>query len=185
MGAGLGRAASVRGGLPEEPLGCRAGLTITLGPILLIVDALTPTRFKSATDANGLPPMIFLAVAGPTPGRASSCSWEAVFKSIGPTLTGAAFSLRALLSVRVLLEFEEVGPLFVCCADEVAIDKMEVTAMTRARRICRSLPFKVRMRLYDFAAISMRLAVGAFFITESIPLSREDSDWYISLFPIT
>ena len=74
-----------------------AALTVTLGLILLIVDALTPTRFKSATDVNGRPPMIFLAVAGPTPGKASSCSWEAVFKSMGPTLVGAVLSLRDLL----------------------------------------------------------------------------------------
>jgi hypothetical protein len=38
---------------------------------------------------------------------------------------------------------------------------------------------------HDIAAMSTVLAVGAFFITESIPLSREDSASYISLFPIT
>src|SRR5258706_3106241 len=47
--------------------------------------------------------MIFFAVAAPTPGSASSCAWDAVFRSTGPWL-GAAFAAEWLLFVLPLFE---------------------------------------------------------------------------------
>jgi len=52
--------------------------------ILSIVLLDTPAFDRSSTDAYGRPSMIFFAVALPTPGSASICSAEAVFRSTGP-----------------------------------------------------------------------------------------------------
>src|SRR5258706_132460 len=49
-------------------------LAVTLPDIVLIAPAETPARLRSATEAYGRPAMIFLAVAVPTPGSASSCA---------------------------------------------------------------------------------------------------------------
>jgi hypothetical protein len=74
VGEGIGLADSVRDGAGADLGCCVEALTVTLLLILLMVDVLTPARFKSATDVNGRPAMIFFAVAGPMPGSASSCS---------------------------------------------------------------------------------------------------------------
>jgi hypothetical protein len=58
---------------------------VTIGVIFSIVFFGTPALARSVTDAYGRPAMIFLAVAAPTPGSASSSPSDAVFR-----LTGAA-----------------------------------------------------------------------------------------------
>jgi hypothetical protein len=45
--------------------------TVTIEPILEIVDDDTPARERSPTEEYGRPAMIFFAVTAPTPGRAS------------------------------------------------------------------------------------------------------------------
>src|SRR6185295_8656884 len=74
--------------------------TVTIGAILAIVLADTPTLFRSSTEANGRPAMIFFAVAAPTPGSASSWDCVAVFKSTGPAGAGAAFAKAGAASVK-------------------------------------------------------------------------------------
>src|SRR6266852_3095934 len=56
-----------------------------------MVAAGTPAFERSAAAAYGRPAMIFLAVAGPTPGSASNSFSEAVFRSTG--VAGAALAL--------------------------------------------------------------------------------------------
>jgi len=56
------------------------------------------TLLKSSTLLKGRAAMIFLAVAGPTPGRASKAFWSAVFRSTGAPVPGsAAFGSLALV----------------------------------------------------------------------------------------
>ncbi len=54
--------------------------TVTFDLIFEIVDAETPALLRSSTDAYGRDAMIFLAVASPTPGSASSSCWVAVLR---------------------------------------------------------------------------------------------------------
>ena len=51
-----------------------AAPTVTIGAILSIVLLGTPALLRSATDENGRPAILFFAVAGPTPGNASSAA---------------------------------------------------------------------------------------------------------------
>src|SRR5262245_65066876 len=64
-----------------------------MGVIFAIVFFGTPALDKSATDAYGRPAMIFLAVAGPTPGNASRSDSDAVLRFTGESggLVCAAF----------------------------------------------------------------------------------------------
>src|SRR5262252_5336013 len=64
--------------------------TVTREEILSIVLADTPAFERSATDEYGRPSMIFLAVASPTPGNASSSCWVAVFRSTFLLLAASA-----------------------------------------------------------------------------------------------
>lgn len=66
--------------------------TVTSGVIFLIVVPETPAFDKSPTDEYGLPAIIFLAVASPTPGSASSSAAVAVLRS---TFSPAAFVVLA------------------------------------------------------------------------------------------
>jgi hypothetical protein len=61
-----------------------AALTVTIGVIFCMVALFTPALDRSDTDEYGRPAIIFLAVAGPTPGSVSSCFSDAVFRSTGP-----------------------------------------------------------------------------------------------------
>src|SRR5512140_915504 len=60
-----------------------AAPTVTSGAIFVRVLAGTPALDRSATEANGRPAMIFLAVAGPMPGNASSSAWVAALMFTG------------------------------------------------------------------------------------------------------
>src|SRR5436305_3354853 len=55
--------------------------TVTSGVIFSMVLAGTPARARSLTELYGLPAIIFLAVAGPTPGNLSSSASLALFRS--------------------------------------------------------------------------------------------------------
>src|SRR5215471_11558628 len=96
-----GGAASATAAFPE---------TVTMPPILSIVDLFTPARDRSDTDEYGRPAMIFFAVAGPTPGRSSSSFCEAVFRSTFAPIAaaGAAFSVFSAFSVFAGADFEAV-----------------------------------------------------------------------------
>jgi hypothetical protein len=59
-------------------------LTVTIGVIFCIVALFTPALDRSETEEYGRPAIIFFAVAGPTPGKVSSCFSEALFRSTGP-----------------------------------------------------------------------------------------------------
>src|SRR5262245_12701517 len=54
-----------------------------------MVLAETPAFERSATEAYGRPPTIFFAVAGPTPGRASSSFSDALLRSTGDDAVAA------------------------------------------------------------------------------------------------
>src|SRR4029077_13794194 len=54
--------------------------TVTIELIFSIVFFGTPAFARSATDVYGRPAMIFFAVAGPTPGRATRSDSEAVLR---------------------------------------------------------------------------------------------------------
>ncbi len=71
--------------------------TVTSGVIFLMVAAETPALDKSLAEEYGRPETIFLAVAGPTPGRSSKSFSLAVFKSTGPAgaLDAAGFAEEA------------------------------------------------------------------------------------------
>ena len=56
--------------------------TVTNGLTLSMVLAETPARFSSSTELYGRPAMIFLAVADPTPFKASRSFCEALLRSI-------------------------------------------------------------------------------------------------------
>jgi hypothetical protein len=62
-----------------------------------MVAAETPAFAKSLVEEYGRPEMIFLAVAGPTPGKSSRSFSLAVFKSTGPAgaLEAAGFAEEA------------------------------------------------------------------------------------------
>src|SRR5690349_3781139 len=87
-GAADGAAAGVAALLPpNQPwlrLGALAAPTVTMPEIWSSVCFETPARWRSATDVYGRPAMIFFAVAGPTPGSASSCDSDAALRSTGP-----------------------------------------------------------------------------------------------------
>src|SRR5262249_59144979 len=74
-----------------------AAPTVTIGVIFSIVFFGTPAFVRSATDANGRPAMIFFAVAGPTPGRASRSACDAVlrFTRAAGALAGGGLSAPA------------------------------------------------------------------------------------------
>lgn len=55
--------------------------TVTRGVIFFMVAAETPALDKSLVEEYGRPPMIFLAVAAPTPGKLSNCCSVALFRS--------------------------------------------------------------------------------------------------------
>jgi hypothetical protein len=55
--------------------------TVTSGVIFLMVDADTPAFDRSSIDEYGRPAIIFLAVAGPTPGKLSKSFSLALFRS--------------------------------------------------------------------------------------------------------
>ena len=74
-GLGAGWAAGARGAVPN----------VTIDVIFSIVFFGTPALARSAIDAYGRPAMIFFAVAGPTPGRASRSACDAELR-----LTAAA-----------------------------------------------------------------------------------------------
>jgi hypothetical protein len=88
--------------------------TVTLEEILSIVLCGNPAFERSLTDEYGRPSMIFFAYALPTPGRASSSSWVAVFRSTFfafaacATVAGRA-SARARSATRIESRFFENG----------------------------------------------------------------------------
>jgi len=55
-------------GLARPVAACAEPAAVTIGMIVLIVFRDTPAFAKSVTDVYGLPAMIRLAMAGPTPG---------------------------------------------------------------------------------------------------------------------
>jgi hypothetical protein len=86
--------------------------TVTNGVIFLMVAAETPAFDRSLVDEYGRPPMIFLAVAGPTPGKSSNSFSLALFKSTGAPeeLAGAAAPADLLVAAEAdLLEVDFAG----------------------------------------------------------------------------
>lgn len=73
--------------------------TVTDGVIFLMVAAETPAFDRSLTEEYGRPAMIFLAVASPTPGNASSCAALALFRSTGASLAAPALGLAAAVDL--------------------------------------------------------------------------------------
>ena len=81
---GAGWAAGARGAVPN----------VTIDVIFSIVFFGTPALARSAIDAYGRPAMIFFAVAGPTPGRASrsACDAELRFTAAAGAFVCAPFA---------------------------------------------------------------------------------------------
>src|SRR5262245_12282360 len=77
VGTGVGFGSGTLAAAPD------AAPAVTSGAIFSIVFFGTPALARSATDAYGRPAMIFLAVAGPTPGSASSSVCDAVLRFTG------------------------------------------------------------------------------------------------------
>src|SRR5215470_8402084 len=73
--------------------------TVTSGVSFWIVLAETPAFDKSCTDVYGRPAMIFFAVAGPTPGSASSSFSVAELTSTFSAVVAAFFSVPVPLGV--------------------------------------------------------------------------------------
>ncbi len=76
--AGLAAGAAIAAGAGAA---ADAPPTATSGVMAVIVFAVRPAFDRSATLAYGRPAMIFLAVAAPTPGNATSCACVALFRS--------------------------------------------------------------------------------------------------------
>ena len=77
-----------------------------------ISDSETPARARSLIDEYGRPAMIFAAVAGPIPGRASSSCWVAVLTS---TFCGAADAVsdaasRTASAATAIRAFSRIDP---------------------------------------------------------------------------
>src|SRR5712691_4876327 len=82
--------------------------TVTLDFSLEIVEAGTPALLRSSTEPYGRPAMIFLAVASPTPGSASSSCWEAVLRSTFGVLDFAAWAGAACRASPSMMD-ERIG----------------------------------------------------------------------------
>src|SRR5512140_3502543 len=90
-GAAAAVVGAVAAGLAGEP-------TVTSGVISAMVFAGTPAFDRSATAAYGRPAMIFLAVAGPTPGSPSRSFWLAALRSTGPLGAPALAARESVLA---------------------------------------------------------------------------------------
>src|SRR6476660_7991739 len=98
LAEGLVEGAERRGSAGGRGDALAAARTVTIELILSIVALETPAFVRSAVDVYGRPAIIFLAVAGPTPGRASSSCSVALLRSTGALLVFAAaagFGARA------------------------------------------------------------------------------------------